>query len=207
MSMLVNQPAEVADERLIAQTLEGDHDAFAELVARHQRRVHRTALAILRDENEAETVTHETFVQAYLKLSTFEQRACFETWLTRIVINRSRDVLRKRRWLSLTSLSEDEETERLALRSDAPDAERELSSRELSAAIEHAVDALSVQQKMIFRLRHFEDRSLEEIARLLGLRAGTVRAHLFRAVHKVRQQLAGWMPGRLQTLESGDETL
>jgi RNA polymerase sigma-70 factor (ECF subfamily) len=62
-------------------------------------------------------------------------------------------------------------------------------ARQLRAAIEKAEKELSPQQQVIFRLRHYENRSLEEIAVLLGLRAGTVRAHLFRAIHKIRQQL------------------
>ena len=63
---------------------------------------------------------------------------------------------------------------------------------QLRTAIERAEKKLSAQQKIIFRLRHYENHSLEDIAEMLGLRAGTVRAHLFRAVHKVREELAGW---------------
>ena len=69
---------------------------------------------------------------------------------------------------------------------------------QLRAAIEAAVRKLSSQQKVIFRLRHYEDYSLEEIATLLGLRGGTVRAHLFRAVHKIRTELAEWVPRRAE---------
>ena len=63
---------------------------------------------------------------------------------------------------------------------------------QLRAAIQRAERGLSPQQKVIFRLRHYENLSLEEIAEHLGLRAGTVRAHLFRAIHKIRKELAGW---------------
>ena len=63
---------------------------------------------------------------------------------------------------------------------------------QLKAAIERAEQELSSQQKVIFRLRHYEDLSLEEIAAHLGLQSGTVRAHLFRAIHKIRKELAGW---------------
>ena len=76
---------------------------------------------------------------------------------------------------------------------------------QLRAAIERAERKLSSQQKVIFRLRHYEDRSLEDIAQLLGLRSGTVRAHLFRAIHKIRQELAEWVTAREET--PNDETL
>jgi RNA polymerase sigma-70 factor (ECF subfamily) len=195
----------IADDALIERILGGDGDAFAQLVERHQRQIYRTALAIVRNEVEAETITQDTFVQAYLKLSKFERRSELETWLTRIAINRARDLLRRRKWISLTGFAEEEETA-MQIVDDAPDAERNVASREMSEAIEKAVESLSVQQKLIFRLRHFEDRSLEEIARLLKLQPGTVRAHLFRAVHKVRQQLAGWMSPALRRAETSDET-
>ena len=71
-------------------------------------------------------------------------------------------------------------------------------------AIERAERILSAQQKIIFRLRHYENRPLEEIADLLGLRAGTVRAHLFRAVHKVRRELAGWMNHKREDCDDDD---
>ena len=78
---------------------------------------------------------------------------------------------------------------------DRPDPEREFMARQLRVAIERAERTLSAQQKLIIRLRHYENRSLEDIAELLGLRAGTVRAHLFRAVHKIRKELAEWVTG------------
>jgi RNA polymerase sigma-70 factor (ECF subfamily) len=73
-----------------------------------------------------------------------------------------------------------------------PDPERQLFSTQLRAAIEHAERSLSAQQKVIFRLRHYENLSLEEIARHLHLRAGTARAHLFRAIRKIRKELEEW---------------
>lgn len=182
-----------SDQSLIERTLSGDSAAYAVLVERFQRKVFRVALAIVRDETEADTVTQDTFVQAYLNLAKFQGRAEFETWLTRIAINRSRDVLRRRRFVSLFVISEDGD-EHMIIEpvDDRPDAERQILSSQLRIAINRAEKTLSAQQKVVFRLRHYENLSLEEIATHLGLRAGTVRAHLFRAIHKIREQLAGW---------------
>lgn len=165
-------------------------------------------LAILRDEAKADAVTHDTFVQAYLKLDRFEGRAEFQTWLTRIGINRARDELRGRRWLSFNFGAggfEDETMVPFEVIDPAPDAERIVMSTQMQKTIDCAVEKLSAQQKTIFRLRHFEELPLEEIAVLLGLKSGTVRAHLFRAVHKVRDALraAGFIAG--EVIE--DETL
>lgn len=186
-----------SDRELIARTLGGDGAAFAVLVERFQRKIFRVALAIVRDDMEADTIAQDTFIQAYTHLAKFEGRSEFETWLTRIAINRSRDSLRRRRFVSLFSGGAVEEDGMMFEPVDErPDPEREIMARQLRVAIDRAERKLSGQQKVIFRLRHYDDHSLEEIAELLGLRAGTVRAHLFRAVHKIRKELAEWKQGK-----------
>ena len=186
------------DQELIDRTLAGDGNAYGILVERFQRKIFRVAFAIVRDEAEADTITQDVFVQAYTNLGRFEGRAGLETWLTRIAINRSRDSLRRRRFVSLfVSRNDDEESEAMIEPVDErPDPERQLLSVQLRTAIRRAEKRLSAQQQTIFRLRHYENLSLEEIADHLGLRAGTVRAHLFRAIHKVRKELAEWRTGR-----------
>ena len=192
----MNEPI-LNDQELIDRTLAGDENAFAMIVERYQRQIFRTARAIVRDDSEADVVTQDTFVQAYTHLSKFEGRAELETWLTRIAINRSRDSLRRRRFVSLFTLRDDGETEAIIEPVDErPDPERQFQSAELRVAIRKAERTLSAQQKTIFRLRHYENLSLEDIADALGLRAGTVRAHLFRAIHKVRKELAEWRSSR-----------
>jgi RNA polymerase sigma-70 factor (ECF subfamily) len=186
-----------SDRELIARTLGGDGGAFALLVERFQRKIFRVAFAIVRDDMEADTIAQDTFIQAYTHLARFEGRSEFETWLTRIAINRSRDSLRRRRFVSLWRTGEGDDEREMILEpvDDRPDPEREIMARQLRVAIERAERTLSAQQKLIFRLRHYENRSLEDIAELLDLRAGTVRAHLFRAVHKIRKELAEWVTG------------
>src|ERR1043166_5348553 len=101
------------DHELIARALGGDGNAYAVIVERFQRKIFRVALAIVRDETEADTITQDTFIQAYANLAKFEGRAELETWLSRIAINRSRDSLRRRKFLSLFTTSEDGDTEML----------------------------------------------------------------------------------------------
>lgn len=192
---MTDQNDATPDRDLIARTLGGDGSAYGILVGRFQRKIFRVAYAIVRDPVEADTVTQDTFVQAYTNLAKFEARAELETWLTRIAINRSRDVLRRRRFVALFSAPADDDEGRESVFEpidERPDQERQISSSQLRVAIDRAESKLSAQQKIIFRLRHYEDLSLEDIADQLGLRAGTVRAHLFRAIHKIRKELAGW---------------
>lgn len=193
VSRLPEAPEPPADRDLIARTLDGDSDAYGLIIERYQRRIFRVTRAIVRDEAEADTITHDTFVQAYTNLRKFEGRSGLETWLTRIAINRSRDFLRRRKFLSLFTTNEDGEEEAIIEPVDErPDAERQLMAVQLRAAIRRAELKLSAQQKLIFRLRHYEQLALEEIAAHLGLRAPTVRVHLFRAVQKIRGELQGW---------------
>ncbi|HEX9161241.1 MAG TPA: sigma-70 family RNA polymerase sigma factor [Thermoanaerobaculia bacterium] len=194
-----------SDRELIDRTLAGDGSAFGVLVERFQRRIFRVAFAIVRDEMEADSVTQDTFVQAYTHLAKFQGRSEFETWLTRIAINKSRDSLRRRRFVSLFS-GTDSDDEQFVIEpvDDRPDPERLLLASQLRAAIERAERSLSAQQKVIFRLRHYENLPLEEIARNLGLRAGTARAHLFRAIRKIRKELEEWRAR--QTEGNDDET-
>ncbi len=189
----LNDPNDApTDRELIDRTLAGDGNAYGIIVERFQRRIYRVAFAIVRDEVEADTVTQDTFVQAYTHLARFQGRSELETWLTRIAINRSRDALRRRKFISLFTRDEDDVETMIEPVDDRPDPERQILSTQLRAAILRAERLLSSQQKVIFRLRHYENLSLEEIAEHLGLRAGTVRAHLFRAIHKVRRELAAW---------------
>ena len=201
----LNDPSDApTDRELIDRTLSGDHHAYALVVERFQRKIYRVAYAIVRDDVEADTVTQDTFVQAYTALARFQGRSELETWLTRIAINRSRDALRRRRFISLFSPREVEDGEAMLEPVDErPDPERQFMSAQLRVAIQRAERQLSAQQKVIFRLRHYENLSLEEIAGHLGLRAGTVRAHLFRAIHKVRKELSCWRTSQ----GNADETL
>jgi len=187
------QSDEPPDRDLVSRTVEGDHGAYAVLVERYQKKVFRVAYAIIRDHSEADSITQDTFVTAYTNLSRFEGRSELETWLTRIAINKSRDVLRARKRRFVPFATDGDETGYPEPPDERPDAERNLMSSQLARAIDEALDGLSAQQKAIFRLRHLEDVSLDEIGRLMDLRPGTVRAHLFRAIHKIRAHLGDWM--------------
>lgn len=182
-----------SDGDLIQRTLAGDQEAYALLVGKYQKRIYRVAFAILRSEMDADIATQDTFVQAYLHLNKFEQRSELGTWLTRIVINRARDILRSRRWLPFGGGEGDPQAKPAPEPIDTrPDAESRAAAGELIEAIERAVARLSTRQRTIFRLRHYEELSLETIAEMMGLRPGTVRAHLFRAIRKIRKELESW---------------
>ena len=187
-----DEPVDVDEEKVIESVLAGDVEAFGYFVRTYQRRVYGTALALLRDSGEAECVAQEAFVRAYRALAEFRGGSRFETWVMRIAINACRDRLkRKRLVLYFHQRAADPEGDESALAIPAadPSPERLVHAREIKARLRHALDELSPRQRIVFVLKHLEERSIPEIAQLLGLDPGTVKAHLFRAATKIRARM------------------
>lgn len=184
------------ERELIRRVVRGDAEAFNRIVADYQKSVYRTALAIMRNDTDADTITQETFVQAWRKISRFEGRSSLETWLTRIAVNKARDELRRRhRFASKSSRPDGDASQLESLRDERPNAERRLLSREISNVIEEALVLLPPKQRTIFALRHFEQRGLDEIATILGIEPSTTRVHLHRATRKIREILDEYRKG------------
>jgi RNA polymerase sigma-70 factor, ECF subfamily len=168
-------------------------EEFDAMVRRHQRRVHRLLLMLLRDADEADNLTQECFLRAYQNVSNFRGESSLETWLLRIAANLARDHQKNRRigfWKRLLGLSDGAE-EGWAESIPAPQAtpEQALLAREDVRAVWEAANDLSQQQRAVFLLRFVEDMELQEIATVLGLQVGSVKTHLFRALQAVRGKL------------------
>jgi RNA polymerase sigma-70 factor (ECF subfamily) len=168
--------------------------SFDAVIRQHQRRVYRVVFLLVRDSDAADTLTQECFLKAYQKLDTFRGEARFDTWLLKIAVNLARDHIKNRRasfWKRLIGLDDPEPSAVVtsALASPQPSAERVLLAREQLDAVWNRLDALSEQQRSIFLLRFAEDLSLAEIAQLLGLKVGSVKAQLFRATSTIRQRV------------------
>jgi len=165
---------------------------FEDLVCRHQRKIYRVLLLMLRNPDEADNLTQECFLRAYTTRKTFRGECSVRTWLLGIAVNLARDHIRSRRagfWKRLLRLDDDSAPEaRLEVPSPQPSAERGILAREELDAVWRAVDGLSERQKEVFLLRFVEDLELKEIAEVLQLSTGTVKAQLFRAVWRVREQ-------------------
>jgi RNA polymerase sigma-70 factor, ECF subfamily len=166
---------------------------FDRVVREHQRRIYRVLFGILRDTDAADTLAQECFLRAWKQRVRFRGESSVGTWLTRIAVNLAIDHQRSRRqsfWKRLFAAQErDEEAanERMAAVADgAASPERQLLAREQAGRVWEIVGALPVQQRTIFVLRFAEELPLEEIAEAMNLQVGTVKAHLFRAVHTVR---------------------
>jgi RNA polymerase sigma-70 factor, ECF subfamily len=168
---------------------------FDELVRRNQKRIFRLLMALLRDEDAADTLTQECFLKAYKSRSSFRGDSSVDTWVYRIAVNLARDYQRSKRqgfWKRMFSATPETE-EQAPLLETVPDggadSERQLLAREEVEQVWYTVRRLSENQREVFVLRYAEDLSLEEIANTLEMQVGTVKSHLNRALTSVRKRL------------------
>src|SRR2546422_1122260 len=183
----------VDEARLIREVRAGKAESFEYFVHRYQGRITRVAYRLLHDTGEADCAAQESFLRAWQNLNEFREGSTFETWLTRICINWCKDRLKRRRLVlyfhQTTEDSADERGPRDTAPHPDPSPERRAHSREIRERLREAIETLSPRQKTVFTLKHFEELSIPEIAELTGLDSGTVKSHLFRAAHKIRECL------------------
>jgi RNA polymerase sigma-70 factor (ECF subfamily) len=180
------------DAATVALARDGNSEAFRALVERHSRAVFRLAHRMTGSAQDAEDVVQETFLRAYKQLGRFESRANFGTWLHRIAVNCSIDLIRSRPHRETSHESDDLELFGAAQPSNAAvgaSPERLTLSAEVQRSIERAMSALSQMERSAFVLRHFEGQSIDEISRALGLKTNATKHSIFRAVKKMRLAL------------------
>ncbi len=171
------------DHALLLRFRRGDREAFETLVARYQRPVYNAALAILRRPEDASDVTQTVFLRVVEKGDGYDPQYKFFSWLYRIAVNESLDVLRRGR--RQEPLDDD---------FDAPDADGlgpddVLTRAEMSMRIRHGVMGLGVNDRVVISLRHFSECSYDEIAEILDLDEKTVKSRLFEARRRLRSAL------------------
>jgi RNA polymerase sigma-70 factor (ECF subfamily) len=191
----VSQPLEAVDDlALVRQAQRGNAAAFAALMRRYNRRLYRTARAILRDDAAAEDALQEGYVAAYRHLGDFRGDAQVATWLTRIVVNQALQALRKKRSERVVALFDEaaDPAEGADAVTESPSGtpENALLRTEIRRLIERKIDALPASYRAVFMLREVEDLTVDETASVLGIPAATVRSRLFRAKARLRESLA-----------------
>ena len=169
-------------------------EEFTCVVERHRPQIFRFLLASTRDMDLAETLTQECFLKAHRNWGSFRGESSAMTWLMRIAINLQKDHWRNRRmqfWrhTQVNAVDLDEASEWLP--SGESSAEKQLLAREQVKRVWESVKGLSERQRTVFLLRYVEERELSEIAQATGLSEGTVKAHLSRALGRVRAELGG----------------
>lgn len=169
---------------------------FGAWMTSEQRRIFLLCRRMLQDPDEADSATQDVFLKAYKAMTKAAENDLDELdnpgkWVTRIAVNTCLDRLRSKSWkIWQRRPSAADEEIILQMTSDSePDAERLLFSQQIQRRLEFALTKLSDRQRAVFSLRHYESLPLEEIADVLKLDVGTVKAHLFRALTKMREEL------------------
>jgi RNA polymerase sigma-70 factor (ECF subfamily) len=200
-------PGEPTDKELVALARGGDDEAFSTLVRRHQRQIFRLALRMLNNEQDAEEVLQEAFLNAYQKLPEFRGDAAFNSWIYRIAANSALMRLRRRRRAPDTVAHVEEQTSDLPAgprfatdggyaeppRSDwSLRADDALHNQQLGRAIEEAVANLPDDYRVVFLLKDVDGLSNEEIANSLDLTVPAVKSRLHRARLALRERLSDY---------------
>lgn len=183
----------------MADRLEGEVHAGVELrefgswMASEQTRIFLLCRRLLQDPDEADSATQDVFLKAHRALGNGKAKELDNPgkWVTRIAVNTCLDRLRSKAWKiwQKRAAAKDEELILQTVAAGEPDAERQFFAKQIQHRLEAGLNKLPPRQRAVFSLRHYDEMALEEIAGLLNLDVGTVKAHLFRAVRKMRQEL------------------
>ncbi len=164
---------------------------FDSIVVNHRPQIFRFLLASTRDVDLAETLTQDCFLKAHRNWSSFRGESSALTWLMRIAINLQKDHWRNRRmqfWRHARTNSVDLDEASDWLPSGERSAEQRMLAKERVAQVWRAVENLSERQRTVFLLRYVDELELKEIAQSTGMGEGTVKAHLSRALARVRKE-------------------
>ena len=182
------------DADLVRMAIQRNEGAFRIIMQRHNRRLYRCARSIVRDDNEAEDIVQEAYVNAFSNLASFRGDSSLATWLMRITLNEALARVRRRRpTVELAALDTVERDKAqvipFPLTAMNTDPERTAAQREIRRLLERAIDDLPEPFRVVFVMREIEDMSVEETADFLGLRQATVKTRLHRARRLLRKAL------------------
>jgi RNA polymerase sigma-70 factor (ECF subfamily) len=185
---IVSEPCEQDDAQLVKASRQGDQDAFALLVQRHQRRVFNLVLRMLQEYEDASEVTQEAFLAAWQGLPSFRGEARFATWLYRIAYHCClRQLERRKRERDLQAAIQAEQILEGMHKEEQVDDILELRDRQ--AVVREQLEQLPSQYRMVLILRHLQEMTYEEMAAVLTMPIGTIKTHLFRARHLLKERL------------------
>jgi RNA polymerase sigma-70 factor, ECF subfamily len=172
-----------ADPALVERYRAGDKAAFTELMVRYQRQIYNAAFWVLRRADDASDITQEVFLKVAERPDEYDPKFKFFSWIYRIAINQSLNLLRHNRRETL-----DDNIDLPAPDSACP--EQQLGDAQLSERIRSALMRMTVDDRVVLSLRHFSECSYEAIAQILELDEKTVKSRLFESRQRLRRLLA-----------------
>lgn len=171
------------DYNLVLLAIKGNQKAYADLLVKYKDTIFFMLLKMVKNKNDAEDLTIETFSKAFKNIHQYTSNFAFSTWLFRIATNNCIDFLRKKKSTAISFDTEYEypDKDNLFIDIDALDPEEKLIQKQKNKVMKTIVSNLKPRYKVLIELRYFEELSYEEIAQKLKLPIGSVKGHLFRA--------------------------
>jgi RNA polymerase sigma-70 factor, ECF subfamily len=184
---------EMSDEWLVVAAQDGNVNAFAELRDRHFRAIRRTTYRITKNREDSEDALQDSLFKAFTHLNSFEGRSSFSSWITRIAINTSLTILRKKRANNDQSIDVDDHCcgsdDRWEMRDLREDPERVYMRHERSELLREAIVRLGPYLRNAVELRYSQEYSMQEIANSLGISKASAKSRLLRARLSLRTLL------------------
>ena len=180
------------DYQTIQDALRGDNRAYRRLMDKYHDAIYSFIFRMVHDREQVEDLTQEAFIKAFGSLKNFNEEFAFSTWLYKIATNNCIDYIRKRKlqMYSIDKPVESRDSEYVfELPDDSYEADRDVIADQRSVLIRNAIDKLPEKYRRVILLRHSDEKSYEEISRMLKLPIGTVKAHIFRARELLYRQL------------------
>lgn len=187
LSSVVSSCTEQDDASLVSASKQGDQEAFALLVQRHQRRVFNLVFGMVQQYEEASEITQETFLAAWQGLPSFRGEARFSTWLHRIAYNCALKQLEQRKRDKV--LQSAMQAEQLIENRNPERADAVMETHARQALIQDLLARLPEKYRVVLVLRHLQEMTYEEMAEILTMPIGTIKTHLFRARHLLKERL------------------
>jgi RNA polymerase sigma-70 factor (ECF subfamily) len=181
-----------AEPNLVESARQGNEEAFRVIIMQHNRRLYRTALAIVGIPSEAEDVVQECFVRAFTNLAQFRGDSSLATWLTRIAVNEALGRRRRCRGTLDLAVVENRQASDAQIRSSLQHSnpERSVAQHQIHAILERAIEDLPEGFRSVLVARVIDDLTVEETAELFGLRRETVKTRLHRARTMLKEAVA-----------------
>lgn len=172
------------DDALVKNAIGGSEKAYTKLVNKYERALHFYIMKMIKDKNRVEDLVQEVFVKAFDNLHSYNTNYAFSTWLYRIATNHTIDYLRKKKLKTLSIdepvSSRDGEME-MQLPDESAQTDRKIIRTQRQKMVQGAIDDLPDKYRDVIKLRHMQEKSYQEIADVLNLPLGTVKAHIYRA--------------------------
>jgi RNA polymerase sigma-70 factor (ECF subfamily) len=187
-----SQRPQASETQLVVSARHGEPAAYAELCRRHREKVFRTVLKIIGNVDDAEDVLQDAWMRAFIHINSFDGRASFSTWMTRIAINSALAVLRKRRKqkeFSLDDSVDPDSTRLMQMRELSSNPEERCIEAERQRLVRQAIRRLPSKLRNALEIRESQDGSMQELAMVAGVPVPTMKSRLLRARLKLREPL------------------